>query len=56
VNGIPFEVAVKRARSREEMRESAPRPGRTAERLPWAEKARGEAKEGSAEDGQTKGL
>jgi hypothetical protein len=43
VDGIPFEVAVKRARSRKEMREPALRPGKTAERLPWAEKTRGGA-------------
>jgi hypothetical protein len=29
---------------------------RSAEKLPWTEKARGEAEEGSAEGGQTKGL
>jgi hypothetical protein len=34
VNGIPFEVAFKRAKSKAEMREPAPRPERTAERLP----------------------
>ena len=34
VNGSPFEVAVKRAGSREEMREPTPKPERTAERLP----------------------
>jgi hypothetical protein len=45
VNGIPFEVAVKRARSREEMREPVPKPERTAEKIPGAEKARGEAEE-----------
>jgi hypothetical protein len=49
VDGIPFEVAVKRARSKEEMREPVPRPNKTAERMPWAEKARGGAEEGSAE-------
>jgi hypothetical protein len=48
VNGIPFEVAVKRARSREEMREPVPRPERTAERLPWGERARDIAEEGDA--------
>jgi hypothetical protein len=37
VNGIPFEVAVKRARSRAEMREPVPKPERTAEKLPWGE-------------------
>jgi hypothetical protein len=56
VNGIPFEVAINRARSREEMREPGPRPERTAERLPWVEVAKSEAEEGSAEDGRTKGL
>jgi hypothetical protein len=49
VNGIPFEVALKRARSREEMREPVPKPEKTAEKLPWAEKAKGETEEGSAE-------
>ena len=37
VNGTPFEVVVKRARRKDEMREPVPRPERTAERLPWAE-------------------
>lgn len=45
VNGTPFEVVVKRARSREEMGEPVPRPERTAERLPWAEIAGEDAAE-----------
>ena len=49
VNGSPFEVAVKRARSREEMGEPVPKPERTAERLPWAEKARETADEEGGE-------
>ncbi len=40
VHGQPFEVAVKRARSKEEMWEPGPEPEKTAERLPWAEAAR----------------
>jgi hypothetical protein len=36
-NGTPFEVAVKRARSKEETGEPFPKPERTVERLPWAE-------------------
>ena len=34
VRGQPFEVAVKRARSPEEMQEPVPKPERTPERLP----------------------
>ena len=45
VNGIEFEVAVKRAKSREEMREPVPKPEKTPERLPWGEKARGAAED-----------
>jgi len=52
VNGIPFEVAVKKARSRREMRERVPKPERTAERLQWEEKARETAEEGTG--GETK--
>jgi hypothetical protein len=36
VDVTPFEVAVKRARSGEEMQEPAPKPERTTEQLPWA--------------------
>jgi hypothetical protein len=50
VNGAPFEVAVKRARRREEMREPVPKPERTAEGLPWGEKARDAAEEGRGGD------
>ena len=50
VNGIPLEVAIKRAKSRAEMREPVPKPERTAERIPWAEKAK--AEEGSVEGGK----
>ena len=50
VHGQPFEVAVKRARNREEMRESASpgatKPQRSAEELPWAERARRTNEEG----------
>ena len=35
VNGTPFEVDVKRARSKDELGEPVPKPERTAERLPW---------------------
>ena len=38
-------MAVKKARSRREMRE--PKPEKTAEKLPWAEKARETAEEGT---------
>jgi hypothetical protein len=40
VNGIPFEVAVKRAKSREGMEEPVPRPEKTQEKLPWARRSR----------------
>jgi hypothetical protein len=46
-NGTEFEVAVKKATSREGMREPAPKPRRTAEDLPWGTKARDAAEEGS---------
>jgi hypothetical protein len=39
VFGEPFEVAVKRARSPEEMGEPVPRPEKTPEELPWSERA-----------------
>ena len=45
VHGQPFEVAVKRARSPEEMQEPMPKPEKTPERLPWAEIARRTAEE-----------
>jgi hypothetical protein len=47
VNGAGFEVAVKKATSREGMREPAPKPRRTAEQLPWGKKVRDAAEEGS---------
>ena len=37
VYGQPFEVAVKRARSPEEMQEPVPKPTKTPEKLPWME-------------------
>ncbi len=40
VRGTPFEVAVKRARSPEEMQEPVHKPEKTAEKLPWAQRAR----------------
>ena len=40
VCGEEYEVAVKVAWSREQMREPVPRPEKTPERLPWAELAR----------------
>lgn len=49
VYGQPFEVAVKLARSPEEMREPVPRPEKTPERLPWARLASG------TEDAQGRG-
>ena len=45
VFGQPFEVAVKRARSPEEMQEPVPKPEKTPERLPWAEIAKRTAEE-----------
>ena len=41
VHGEPFEVAVKRAKSREEMEEPVPRPEKTPEKLPWLERTLG---------------
>lgn len=46
VHGEPFEVAVKRARCREEMEEPVPRPEKTPERLPWSERTGGTGKRG----------
>ena len=43
---------MKRAKSRVEMRTPVPKPTRTAEKLLWAEKVKGEAEEGSTEGGQ----
>jgi hypothetical protein len=40
INGIPFEVAVKWAKSKEEMWEPIPKPEKTAEKLPWVEIAK----------------
>lgn len=37
---ITFEVAVKRAKSKEEMMEPVQQPEKTSEKLPWAEIAR----------------
>ena len=48
VYGEPFEVAVKLARSPQEMREPVPKPEKTPERLPWAELAK-RSEEGRAE-------
>ncbi len=45
VNGIEFEVAVKWAKSKEEMEVPVPKPERTAEELPWAESGRRSAEE-----------
>ena len=50
LNGVEFEVAIKKARSKQEMREPVSKPERTAERIPWAEKTKGEAEEGRADD------
>ena len=50
-NGTPFEVAVKRASSREEMGEPAPKPERTAEELPWARRATDAAEEDAKSGG-----
>lgn len=41
----PFEVAVKWAKSKEEMEEPLPKPERTVEELPWAEIAERSAEE-----------
>lgn len=46
VRGEPFEVAVKLARRRSEMEEPVPRPGKTPEKLPWAERAEGQGQPG----------
>ena len=47
-DGQPFEVAVRRARSKQEMREpgGAKKSGRTVEERPWAERARRTNEEG----------
>ena len=47
VNGIPFEVAVKRARSKDEMGEPVPKPERTAEQLPWSTEGQGDGRGGA---------
>jgi hypothetical protein len=39
VNGDPFKVAVKWAKSKEEMQEPVPKPERTSEQVPWAKRA-----------------
>jgi hypothetical protein len=52
VNGTEFEVAIKRARSKDEMQEPVPKPERTAEQLPWSQKARETAEEENAGDGE----
>jgi hypothetical protein len=50
VNGAPFEVDVKWAKSKEEMEQPVPKPERTAEELPWAERARGTLEERHGQD------
>lgn len=46
-----FQVVVKRASRREEMREPVPKPEKTAEELPWAELARRTAERHLRESG-----